>query len=123
MEFSIEQTVDRIHELMKKEKIKNIQLASKAGVSVHTLGKVLRLETREPSVSLIINVANALGVSADYLITGEDVHENNGGFKISDHEQDVILAYRKQSPTVKAAIDRMLEVESPAEEKQAKKTG
>ncbi|MGN0106207.1 MAG: helix-turn-helix domain-containing protein [Hominilimicola sp.] len=123
MEFSIEQTVDRIHELMKKEKIKNTQLASKAGVSVHTLGKVLRLETREPSVSLIINVANALGVSADYLITGEDVHEKNGGFKISDHEKSVILAYREQSESVQATIDKILDVERPVTEKQAKKIG
>lgn len=115
MEYSIEKTVERIHSIMENEKITNKQLAAKSGVSVHTLGKVLRLETKEPSVSLIIDVANALNVSADYLIYGIESN-NTVAFNVTTHEKAVITAYRNK-PEMQDAVDKLLEVRDDARHK------
>ena len=74
-------------------------------------------------VDNVIKLCRYLGITVSELDCAEIDNPKKDDFIIDDHEKDIIRAYRKQSPTVKAAIDRMLEVESPAEEKQAKKTG
>jgi len=93
MEYTIEKTVERIKNLMNETKITNKQLAAKSGISVHTLGKVLRLETKEPSVSIIIAVADALGVNADYLIYGKEINIFEA-FKVTEYEREHIKKYR-----------------------------
>ncbi|MGN0692121.1 MAG: helix-turn-helix domain-containing protein [Oscillospiraceae bacterium] len=74
-------------------------------------------------VDNVIKLCRYLGITVSELDCAEIDNPKKDDFIIDDHEKDIIRAYRKQSPTVKAAIDRMLEIESPAEEKQAKKIG
>lgn len=68
MDSSIQAMVERMRTVMSEEKVTAVQLASMTGISLSTLGKVLRLETKDPSVGLAIEVAKALNVSADWLL-------------------------------------------------------
>ena len=68
MECSIKAMIDRMRKVMSEEKITAVQLAAMTETPLSTLGKVLRFETKEPSVSLVIDVAKALNVSADWLL-------------------------------------------------------
>ena len=45
------------------------------------------------------------------------------GSEITFHEKDVIEAYRQKSEEVQAMVDKMLDVERPVTESQAKKIG
>lgn len=75
-------------------------------------------------VDNVIKLCRYLGIAVSELDVSSDFDsKTSDDFKVTEHEKDVILAYRKQLPNVQAAIDRMLEIESPAEEKQAKKIG
>ena len=47
--------------------------------------------------------------------------KSNVGFSITDHEKNIIISYRKQPESVQIAIDKMLDVERPVTESQAKK--
>ena len=53
----------------------------------------------------------------------ENVLHNKSSILLTDHENKVILSYRKQPESVQIAIDKMLDVERPVTESQAKKIG
>ena len=98
-------------------------LAKMVGVSKGAIGNY-ESEVSSPNEPILIKLFDALQCDANFLYQDYiDINTGSNDFNVSDHEKDVIRAYRKQSPTVQAAIDRMLEIESPAEEKQAKKIG
>jgi len=63
--------IDRIKELKKRAGLTNQALAELAGVPIGTLNKLLGSETKEPKLPTIFKIAQALNVSATYLIEGE----------------------------------------------------
>ena len=71
-EYNFDLMINRIKLLKKEKKITNVMLAELSGIPIGTLNKILGSETKEPSVNAIIKIANALNVSADYLIYGEE---------------------------------------------------
>lgn len=98
-------------------------LAQMVGVSKGAIGNY-ESEVSSPNEPILIKLFDALQCDANFLYQDyidEEVQGNN--FNVSAHEIELIKAYRNQQPSVRSAIDRMLEVESPAEEKQAKKIG
>jgi transcriptional regulator with XRE-family HTH domain len=48
------------------------ELSEKSGVKKHTLDKYLRDECSKPSADFAVRIAGALGVTVEYLVTGED---------------------------------------------------
>ncbi len=72
MEYDFDAMIDRIKLCKKKAGLTNKQLSELAGVPYGTLNKILGSETREPSINAIIKIAVALGVSAGYLISGDE---------------------------------------------------
>ena len=95
------------------------------------MGYLISETTREEREQIVAESLGYIDASCDGCMSGlvdmyqdyidEEVQGNN--FNVSAHEIELIKAYRNQQPSVRSAIDRMLEVESPAEEKQAKKIG
>ena len=48
------------------------ELASKSGVPIHSINNYLNVRGQIPSVEAGVKIAQALGVSAEYLVTGKD---------------------------------------------------
>ena len=46
------------------------ELAAKSGVSKHSIDNYLNVRSRIPSIEAGVKIAQALGVSAEYLVTG-----------------------------------------------------
>lgn len=64
--------IDRIKMLKKERRLSNETLAELSGVSKGTLSKILGSETKDPQISNIIKIAQALEVSANFLIFGKN---------------------------------------------------
>ena len=106
MEYSIEDLKKRIKNLKKEKGINSEGLSEMANVPIGTLNKLLGSATRDPSITTIIKIAHALGVTADYLIFGE---ESN----ITANEHKLLSAYRAH-PEMQPAVNKMLDIVSTA---------
>jgi len=63
---------NRLIALRKEQKIAQNELAKKIGIHPNVLGRYEREETK-PSIDMAVKIANALGVSLDYLLGKADV--------------------------------------------------
>lgn len=72
MDYNFEEMIDRIKIQKKQKGITNKELAEMSSVPYGTLNKILGSETKEPSINAIIKIATALGVTADYIIYGDE---------------------------------------------------
>ncbi len=102
MDYSIEDLKKRIKDLKKEKGINSEGLSEMADVPIGTLNKLLGSATRDPSITTIIKIAHALGVTADYLIFGE---ESN----ITADEHRLLSAYRAH-PEMQPAVNKMLDI-------------
>jgi len=57
------------------------ELAALTGVSRHTLENYLNLRERIPTADVAVKIAKALGVSVEYLVTGEESQPDNSYLK------------------------------------------
>lgn len=57
------------------------ELAALTGISKHTLDNYLNLRDRIPTADVAVKIAKALGVSVEYLVTGEEGHSDNFSLK------------------------------------------
>ena len=98
-------------------------LAQMVGVSKGAIGNY-ESEVSSPNEPILIKLFDALQCDANFLYQDYiDINSESTDFNVSDHEKNVILAYREQSESVQATIDKILDVERPVTEKQAKKIG
>lgn len=70
--YNLNDMILRIKALKKERKLSNDTLSTLSGVPKGTLAKILGSETKDPQISNIIKIAQALGVSADYIIFGTE---------------------------------------------------
>jgi len=59
------------------------ELAAKSGVSKHSIDCYLNARGQIPSVEVGVKLAKALGVSVEYLVTGEESKQTRAAPKIS----------------------------------------
>ena len=69
--FDLSTMLKRIKAEKKKQGYTNNTLAELTGIPVGTLNKILSGDSKDPSISAIIKIAQALNVSADYIVFGE----------------------------------------------------
>ncbi len=69
-------------------------------------GNIRRWDTQKPSYDKVLDVANLLDVSIDWLLTGKEAAE------LSPAEQKLIEHYRCADERGKRAIERVAEAES-----------
>ena len=69
--YDLNLMIDRIKKIKKERKLSNEELSKSSGIPIGTLAKILGSETKDPQISNIIKIAEALEISADYLIFGE----------------------------------------------------
>lgn len=77
MKYEHSAMLSRIKKEKTKLKITNVDLAEMTGIPLGTLNKILSGDSRDPQISSVIKIAKALGMSADYIIFGENTHTEN----------------------------------------------
>ena len=96
--YDFDLMITRIKDLKKEKKITNSILSELSSIPIGTLNKILGSETKEPSVNAIIRIADALGVSADYLAYGgpkiKDEARDNTATTDND-EKELLATYRE----------------------------
>lgn len=68
------------------------ELAFYSGVNKRTLDQYLSSAAKMPSAENAVKIANALGVTVEYLVTGKDQSENP---QESEEQKNQILLYKK----------------------------
>jgi len=53
------------------------ELAEKTGISRHTLDNYLNVREHMPTADVAVKIARTLGVTVEYLVTGEEVRTEN----------------------------------------------
>lgn len=84
--------IDRIKKLKNEKKITNDRLSELTGIPLGTLSKILAGISDSPKLVNIIAIAEALGCSVDYLVSGEPKNTNN--YTLSNEEITLIENYR-----------------------------
>ena len=85
--------IDRIKQLKSERKITNDQLSELTGIPLGTLSKILAGISDSPKLVNIVAIAQALGCSLDYLISGNP--ENTNNYTLTPREMDLIEDYRR----------------------------
>lgn len=116
--YNLEEMINRIKTLKKVQKLSNDALSSLSGIPKGTLAKILGSETKDPQISNIIKIAQALGVSADFIIFGKEEPKHDDDFfnmfsslnadgqsKVIEYMRDLINSgnYRSSSIAADAA--------------------
>lgn len=100
----------RVWELVFKRDMKLTELAGKAGVPYKRLHAYVRMG-QEPPLDVVVKVANALGVSVDYLLgrvdqTNQLLPEEE---KFAEDVKFIRRAYKEMSPKERRALYRLAE--------------
>jgi len=102
--------IARIKELKSKKKMTTERLAELSGVPLGTLTKILSAVSDSVKLSNIVAIAEALGVSLDYLVLGK---ENSGlAGSLTDEELNLIETYRALDARGRALIDTVINKET-----------
>lgn len=101
--------LDRIKTLKSQKKITNNMLSDLTGIPLGTLSKLLAGISDSPKLSNIVAIANALGCSLDWLISG--VPENNNNYMLEEDEIEFIESYRALDGYGKKMVKTVAELE------------
>ena len=138
--YDFEAMINRIKTIKKANKLSNESLAKLSGIPKGTLSKILGSETKDPQISNIIKIAQALGVTADYIIFGKEEPKYNdtclklfsmlnsdGQNKVLDYMHDLIksnnyssvsgVSFSETIPATNNNIDKIVLASSPEEER------
>ncbi len=85
--------IERIKQLKSEKKITNDQLADMTGIPLGTLSKILAGISDSPKLVNIVAIAQALGCSLDYLISGNP--ENTNNYTLSAQEIRMVETFRQ----------------------------
>ena len=85
--------IERIKKLQNEKKITNDKLSELTGIPLGTLSKIMAGISDSPKLSNIVAIADVLGCSLDYIVSGKPDNHNN--YFLSDEEIDLVELYRK----------------------------
>ena len=77
------------------------ELAAQAGLKKHTIDNYLSIRGRMPAADVAVRIARVLGVSVEYLITGNDTTENKGSLSLSAEVRHMARIAEKLNPDYK----------------------
>ena len=84
--------IDRIKKLKSEQKITNDRLSEMTGIPLGTLSKILAGISDSPKLANVVSIAEALGTSLDYLVSG--VPQNHHNYTLSREEIQLIEDFR-----------------------------
>lgn len=100
---------ERLRKARENKGYSSKEVAAAIGVAASTYSQY-ETGSREPDVLKIKKISDFLDVSGDYLILGIDPKSKQNEFVLSDHEKNVISAYRNH-PDMQPAVNKMLDIE------------
>jgi transcriptional regulator with XRE-family HTH domain len=74
------------------------ELAARSGVKKKTIDSYLGTSSCTPSVETAVRIAKALGVSVEFLVTGENIIKNRTISSLHNDIQEIILISERLSP-------------------------
>ncbi|MBO5938562.1 MAG: helix-turn-helix domain-containing protein [Clostridia bacterium] len=122
--------IDRIKQLKNEQKITNDRLSEMTGIPLGTLSKILAGISDSPKLANIVSIAEALGSSLDYIVSG--VEQNHHNYTLSEDEIALIEDYRaldgfgreltrmvvsKEGERVQSTLTPMMEIKQQKTEK------
>ena len=107
--------IERIKKIKSERKITNEQLSELTGIPLGTLSKILAGISDSPKLVNIVAIADALGCTLDYIVSG--VSENTNNYTLSTDEISLIENYRlldtHGAELVKVVVEKELERVAP----------
>ena len=111
--------IERIKKIKSERKITNEQLSELTGIPLGTLSKILAGISDSPKLVNIVAIADALGCTLDYIVSG--VNENTNNYTLSTDEISLIENYRLLDThgceLVKVVVEKELERVAPNAQK------
>jgi len=74
------------------------ELAARSGVKKKTIDSYLGTNSSTPSVENAVSIAKALGVSVEFLVTGEDIKKNRTLSSLKSDIQEIVLVSERLNP-------------------------
>jgi transcriptional regulator with XRE-family HTH domain len=74
------------------------ELAAEAGIKKHTIDNYLCVRGRMPAADVAVRIARVLGVSVEYLITGQETAENKNPLNFSPQIRRMARIAEKLKP-------------------------
>jgi len=74
------------------------ELAAQTGLKKHTIDTYLSVRDRMPSADVAVRIARVLGVSVEYLITGQETSENKNPAPLSPEVRCMARIAEKLKP-------------------------
>ena len=102
--------IDRIKKIKNEKKITNDKLSEITGIPLSTLSKIMAGISDSPKLSNIVSIADALGCSLDYIVSGTP--ENHNNCTLSADELSLIEIYRKLDAHSKELVTMVANKES-----------
>lgn len=81
------------------------ELAALAGVPKRTLDMYVGNRSAMPPADVAVRLAKVLGVSVEYLVTGENEHTSN---HLSQQQKNILEAFNRLSEHEKYSIERLI---------------
>jgi len=94
------------------------ELADQAGLKKHTIDTYLSVRGRMPAADVAVRIARVLGVSVEYLITGEETAEKPGRTNFSPEIRHMARVAEKLNPDHKKIALAFIEMLKKHEESQ-----
>ena len=105
----MENYIDRIKKKKSERRLTNEQLASKSGIPLGTLSKMLAGMSDSPKLSNIVALCNALDCSVEYIVSGTP--ENTNNYTLQDEEIALIEDFRALDSWGQVLVRRVLSME------------
>jgi len=96
------------------------ELAAQAGLKKHTIDNYLSIRGRMPSAEAAVRIARVLGVSVEYLVTGNEENENKGIVHLSYENRYLVNLARKLKPEYRKVALLFMETLKNYEDSQSK---
>jgi phage repressor protein C with HTH and peptisase S24 domain len=106
--------IERIKKIKSEKKITNDKLSEMTGIPLSTLSKIMAGISDSPKLSNIISIAEALGCSLDYIVSG--IPESDHNYTLAPEEMDFIELYRTLDGHSKELVLMVAKKESQREQ-------
>lgn len=90
------------------------ELADKIGEAPSTIYSIIRRDNMKVDISVLAKICSELNVSMERFYNEYVKKPPKDSFHLSDHEKEVIIAYRK-NPHMQNAVDTLLQVPTTQE--------
>jgi len=94
------------------------ELAAKTGLKKHTIDTYLSVRNRMPAADVAVQIAHALGVSVEYLITGHENPETKNSTNLSPEIRHMVRIAEKLNPDYRKIALSLIETLKKHEDSQ-----